>query len=109
MAFHGSIDGRQVFLKRFDVGDVGLRNELQSRARLPPHPAILQPTGYLPESQDGTESVRVAGDIEMQRGASDVRDDHERVAHIDHVRRRIFDTSSFRSARTATSKSTCVR
>ena len=58
VAFHGTIDGRDVFLKRFDVGDEGLRHELRSRESLPLHPAILRPTGYMPETEEGTESVR---------------------------------------------------
>ena len=40
-------DGVDCFLKRFDEGDEGLRRELRALRRLPAHPAILHPTGYV--------------------------------------------------------------
>ena len=67
VAFRATIDGHEVFLKRFDVGDEGLRHELRSRESLPPHQAILQPTGYMPETEEGTESVRRRAKARMRR------------------------------------------
>ena len=37
---------QRVFLKRFEQDDQGLKRELRARQKLPPHPAILQPTGF---------------------------------------------------------------
>jgi serine/threonine protein kinase len=46
-ALRGEVDGQEVFLKRFDVDDIGLRHEMQARRALPSHPTILWPTGFM--------------------------------------------------------------